>query len=51
MTPARRLLLVLGVLVAVLVATAAGALFLGSAAISPRAVLGALTGRAAAESV
>jgi iron complex transport system permease protein len=50
-SPARRLLLVLGVLAAALVVVAAGALFLGSAAISPRAVLSALTGRAATESV
>jgi len=51
MSPARRLVLVLGVLAAALVVVAAGALFLGSAALSPRAVLSALTGRAAAESV
>ncbi len=51
MTPVRRLLLVLGVLAAALVVVAAGALFLGSAALSPRAVLSAVTGRAAADSV
>jgi len=51
MTPVRRLLLVLGVLAAALVVVAAGALFLGSAGISPRAVLSAVTGRAAAGSV
>lgn len=51
MSPARRLVLVLGVLAAALVVVAAGALFLGSAALSPRAVLSAVTGRAAAESV
>ncbi len=51
MSPVRRLLRVLGMLAAVLVVVAAGALFLGSAAISPRAVLSAMTGRAPAESV
>lgn len=51
MSPARRLLLVLGVLAVALVVGAAGALFLGSAALSPRAVLSAVTGRAAADSV
>ncbi len=51
MSDARRLSLVLGVLAAALVVVAAGALFLGSAGISPRAVLSAVTGRAAAGSV
>jgi iron complex transport system permease protein len=42
---------VLGVLAAALLVAAVGALFLGSAALSPRAVLSAMTGRAASESV
>ena len=51
MSPQGRLALVLGGLAALLVVTAAAALFLGSAAISPGAVIGAVTGRAASESV
>ena len=51
MSPARRLVLVLGVLSVGLVLVAAVALFLGSAAISPRAVLAAMAGRAAPDSV
>jgi len=50
-SPARRLVLVLGVLSVGLVLVAAVALFLGSAAISPRAVLAAMAGRAAPDSV
>jgi iron complex transport system permease protein len=42
---------VLGVLAAILVLAGAAALFVGSAAISPRAVVSAVTGRAAPESV
>jgi len=45
------LLLVLVVLSAALLVAAAGALFVGSASISPSAVLAAVTGRAAPESV
>ena len=51
MSPAKRLALVLAVLAAALLVTGAVALFVGSAAISPRAVLNALAGRAAPESV
>ena len=51
MTPARRLALTLAVLAAALAAVAALALFVGSAALSPRAVARALAGRADAESV
>ncbi len=51
MSPQGRLALVLGGLAGLLVAVAAAALFLGSAPISPGAVIGAVTGRAAAESV
>ena len=51
MSPAKRLVLVLAVLTAALIVIAASALFVGSAAISPRAVLNALAGRAAPESV
>jgi iron complex transport system permease protein len=51
MTPARRLATLLGVLAAALVLAGAVALFLGSAALSPRAVIGAVTGRAPAESI
>jgi ABC-type Fe3+-siderophore transport system permease subunit len=47
----RRLVLVLSVLSGVLVLVAAGALFLGSAQLSPSAVLSAVAGRAAPESV
>jgi iron complex transport system permease protein len=47
----RRLALVLGVLSAALLLVAAAALFVGSASISPRAVLNAVAGRAAPESV
>src|SRR3989454_951868 len=50
-SPQGRLALVLGGLAGLLVAVAAAALFLGSAPISPGAVIGAVTGRAAAESV
>jgi iron complex transport system permease protein len=50
-SPAKRLALVLAVLAAALLVTGAVALFVGSAAISPRAVLNALAGRAAPESV
>jgi iron complex transport system permease protein len=50
-TPARRLALTLAVLAAALAAVAALALFVGSAALSPRAVARALAGRADAESV
>jgi len=46
-----RLAVVLGALVLALLAVAMVALFLGSAAISPRAVMAALTGRAGAHSV
>ncbi len=51
MSPQGRLALTVGGLAALLVAVAAAALFLGSAAISPRGVIGAVAGRAAAESV
>jgi iron complex transport system permease protein len=51
MSPAHRLITLLGVLAAVLVLAGAVALFVGSAALSPRAVLDAVTGRASAESV
>src|SRR5205814_10132209 len=51
MTPARRLARLLGVLAAALVLAGAVALFLGSAALSPRAVIGAVTGQAPAESI
>jgi iron complex transport system permease protein len=50
-SPYARLALVVGGLGALLVAVAATALFLGSAAISPRAVLSAVAGRAAPGSV
>jgi len=50
-SPRRRLLLVLVVLSAALLVAAAGALFVGSASISPSAVVAAVTGRAAPESV
>src|SRR5256886_11729523 len=50
-SPQGRLALTVGGLAALLVAVAAAALFLGSAAISPRGVIGAVAGRAAAESV
>jgi iron complex transport system permease protein len=50
-SPARRLAALLGVLAAVLVLAGAAALFVGSAAISPRAVVAAVTGRADAGSV
>ncbi|MBI4635173.1 MAG: iron ABC transporter permease [Candidatus Rokubacteria bacterium] len=51
MTVARRLLLALGALSAVLVAVGLVALFVGSAGISPEAILRVLSGRAEAESV
>ncbi|HBH01494.1 MAG: hypothetical protein A2W08_14645 [Candidatus Rokubacteria bacterium RBG_16_73_20] len=51
MSPRRHLAAVLGALALVLLAVAALALFLGSAAISPRAVLAALAGRAGAQSI
>jgi iron complex transport system permease protein len=51
MSPAHRLITLLGLLAAVLVLAGAVALFVGSAALSPRAVLDAVTGRASAESV
>ncbi|OGL02639.1 MAG: hypothetical protein A3I14_17485 [Candidatus Rokubacteria bacterium RIFCSPLOWO2_02_FULL_73_56] len=51
MSPRARLAAALGVLTLVLLAVAALALFLGGAAISPRAVLAALAGRAGAQSV
>jgi len=50
-SPAKRLVLVLGALSGALLLAAAAALFLGSARISPHAVLAAVTGRAAPESV
>jgi iron complex transport system permease protein len=50
-SPHARLALVVGGLAALLVLVATAALFLGSAAISPRAVIGAMTGRAASGSV
>ncbi|HEV8614918.1 MAG TPA: iron ABC transporter permease [Methylomirabilota bacterium] len=51
MTPARRLALALSVLMLALLAVGLASLFLGSAALSPRVVARALTGRAQAESV
>ena len=51
MSPARRLVLVLSALTAVLVLTAAVALFLGSARLAPGAVMSALAGRAGPQSV
>ncbi len=51
MSPTRRLVTLVGVLAAVLVLVAVAALFLGSATLSPRAVLRAVTGRAPAASV
>ncbi len=51
MSAARRLLLALGVLGVALVAVAVVSLFVGSAGLSAPAVLRALTGRAAAESI
>jgi len=50
-SPTRRLVLVLSTLSGVLVLAAAGALFLGSAQLSPSAVISAVAGRAAPESV
>src|SRR2546430_8613565 len=50
-SPQGRLALTVGGLAALLVAVAAAALFLGSAAISPRGGIGAVAGRAAAASV
>jgi iron complex transport system permease protein len=50
-SPARRLAVVLLVLTTALLLVAAAALFVGSSAISPRAVVNALAGRAAPESV
>jgi iron complex transport system permease protein len=50
-TDGRRLLVALVVLAGLLVGLAVAALFIGSAALSPRAVARALTGRAEAESV
>lgn len=51
MTPERRLALVLGLLAALLLAAGVGALLVGSAAVSPRAVLLALAGGGEADSV
>ncbi len=51
MSPQGRLALVVGGLAALLVAVAAAALLLGSAALSPRRVISAVTGRAAAGSI
>ena len=51
MTSMRRLALVQGILVVMLLATACVALFLGSASLSPRSVVEVLAGRASAESV
>lgn len=51
MTERRRLVLALVVLAALLIVVAFTALFVGSAGLSPRAVVRALTGRAEAESV
>ena len=51
MSPHARLALTVGGLAALLVAVAAAALFVGSAAISPGAVIDAVTGRAAPASV
>ena len=51
MRDARRLATLLGMLAAALVLAGIVALFLGSAALSPRAVVGAVTGRAPAESI
>jgi len=50
-TPARRLALALGVLALTLAAVATASLFVGSAALSPRAVVRVLAGRADAESI
>jgi iron complex transport system permease protein len=50
-SPGRRLALALGTLTAILVVAGVLALFVGSAQISARAVLGALTGREGADSV
>src|SRR4030095_10395739 len=50
-SPTRRLILVLGVLSAALFLAGTVALFLGSAQLSPRAVLSAIAGRSARESV
>jgi len=50
-SPARRLVLVLGALSGLLVVTVIGALFLGSAPLSPSAVVSAIAGRAAPQSV
>src|SRR5262249_27274354 len=51
MSPGRRLALVLSGLTGVLALAAAGALFLGSAQLPPSAVISAMTGHAAPESV
>ncbi|PYN69033.1 MAG: iron ABC transporter, partial [Candidatus Rokuibacteriota bacterium] len=51
MSPQGRLALVVGGLAALFVAVAAAALLLGSAALSPRRVISAVTGRAAAGSI
>ena len=51
MSPIRRLALVLSALTVVLALAAVGALFLGSAQLSPRAVVSAVAGRAAPDSV
>ena len=51
MSDARRLATLLGMLAAALVLAGIVALFLGSAALSPRAVIGAVTGQAPAESI
>ena len=51
MSPGARLAAVLGVLALVLLLVAAAALFVGSAALSPGAVLAALTGRTGARSI
>jgi iron complex transport system permease protein len=50
-TPARRLSLALAVLAAVLLVVAVVSLFVGSAALSPRAVVRALAGRAESQSI
>ena len=51
MSPGARLVAVLGVLALVLLRVGAAALFVGSAALSPGAVLAALTGRTGARSI
>jgi iron complex transport system permease protein len=51
MTPLKRLVLVLGVLVALLLLTGVGALFVGSAPVAPGAILRVLAGRSGADSL